>query len=91
MRKIGPRQPIDPTRRAKRPSRKLFGALAWARRLAAQPPIAIEQIKKVSNGAELEAALEAEKAAFARVFASADATEGISAFIEKRPPRFHGG
>ena len=66
-------------------------ALAWARRLAAQPPIAIEQIKKVSNGAELEAALEAEKAAFARVFASADATEGISAFIEKRPPRFHGG
>ena len=65
-------------------------ALAWARRLAAQPPVAIEQIKQVSSGAELEAGIEAEKAAFARVFASADATEGISAFIEKRVPRFHG-
>jgi enoyl-CoA hydratase/3-hydroxyacyl-CoA dehydrogenase len=66
-------------------------ALAWARRLAAQPPIAIEQIKLVSAGAELEAGVEAEKAAFARVFASSDASEGIRAFIEKRAPRFSGG
>jgi enoyl-CoA hydratase / 3-hydroxyacyl-CoA dehydrogenase len=65
-------------------------ALAWARRLAAQPPVAIEQIKQVSSGAEFEAGIEAEKAAFARVFASADATEGINAFIEKRVPRFNG-
>jgi enoyl-CoA hydratase/3-hydroxyacyl-CoA dehydrogenase len=65
-------------------------ALAWARGLAAQPPIAVEQIKRVSNGAGLEAGIEAEKAAFARVFASADASEGILAFLEKRAPRFGG-
>jgi enoyl-CoA hydratase/3-hydroxyacyl-CoA dehydrogenase len=65
-------------------------ALAWARGLATQPPIAVEQIKRVSNGAGLEAGIEAEKAAFARVFASADASEGIRAFLEKRAPRFGG-
>jgi enoyl-CoA hydratase/3-hydroxyacyl-CoA dehydrogenase len=68
----------------------LDAALAWARRLAAQPPTAIEQIKLVCNGAELQAGLEAEKAAFARVFATTDASEGIRAFLEKRPPRFRG-
>ncbi len=66
-------------------------ALAWARRVAAQPPLAIEQIKRVSNGPELEAGIEAEKAAFARVFATTDASEGIRAFLEKRPPQFRGG
>jgi enoyl-CoA hydratase/3-hydroxyacyl-CoA dehydrogenase len=65
-------------------------ALSWARRLAAQPPLAIEQIKLVSAGPELEAGIEAEKAAFARVFASADASEGIAAFLERRPARFGG-
>jgi len=65
-------------------------ALAWARRLAAQPPLAIEQIKLVSQGPALEAGIEAEKAAFARVFASADASEGIAAFLERRPARFGG-
>ncbi len=65
-------------------------ALAWARRLAAAPPIAIEQIKRLTAGPELEAGIEAEKAAFARVFASADASEGVRAFLEKRPARFSG-
>ena len=65
-------------------------ALAWARRLAAQPPLAIEQIKRVSAGPELEAGIEAEKDAFTRVFASADASEGIAAFLERRPARFGG-
>ena len=65
-------------------------ALAWARRLATQPPLAIEQIKLVSAGPALEAGIEAEKAAFARVFASADASEGIAAFLERRPARFGG-
>jgi enoyl-CoA hydratase/3-hydroxyacyl-CoA dehydrogenase len=65
-------------------------ALSWARRLSAQPPLAIEQIKLVSAGPELEAGIEAEKAAFARVFASGDASEGIAAFLERRPARFGG-
>jgi enoyl-CoA hydratase/3-hydroxyacyl-CoA dehydrogenase len=68
----------------------LDAALAWARRMAAAAPLAIEQIKRVSNGPQLEAGIEAEKAAFARVFASADAREGIEAFLQRRPPRFAG-
>ena len=65
-------------------------ALAWARKLATQAPIAVEEIKRLANDAALEAGVEAEKAAFGRVFASADAREGISAFVEKRNPKFSG-
>jgi len=65
-------------------------ALAWARRLAAQAPVAIEQIKRASNGDDLAAGIEREKAAFAAVIVSADAREGMSAFMEKRAARFTG-
>jgi len=63
-------------------------ALHWARRLAAAPPVAVAEIKALAAGPELEAGIEAEKAAFARVFASSDASEGVSAFLQKRPARF---
>ena len=65
-------------------------ALAWARRLAAQAPVAVEQIKKVSGAADLDEGIEAEKGAFAAIFTSADAREGISAFLSKRRPNFTG-
>ncbi len=65
-------------------------ALAWARKLAGQAPLAIEQIKRVSGAGDLDAGIEAEKRAFATVFASEDAHEGISAFLQKRPARFQG-
>jgi len=39
---------------------------------------------------ELRGGREAEKASFARVFASQDGREGSAVFVEKRPPRFHG-
>jgi enoyl-CoA hydratase/3-hydroxyacyl-CoA dehydrogenase len=65
-------------------------ALAWARKLAGQAPLAIEQIKRVSGDGDLDAGIEAEKQAFATVFASEDAREGITAFLQKRPPRFQG-
>lgn len=68
----------------------LDAALAWARRLAEQPPLAVEQIKRVSAAGEIEIGLESEKQAFAHVFASEDAREGIAAFLEKRRPRFRG-
>jgi enoyl-CoA hydratase/3-hydroxyacyl-CoA dehydrogenase len=65
-------------------------ALQWARKLACQAPLAAEQIKRVSGAGDLDEGIEAEKRAFASVFASADAKEGISAFLGKRAPRFQG-
>ena len=65
-------------------------ALAWARKLASQAPLALEQIKRVSAAGDLDEGIEAEKGAFASVFASADAKEGISAFLGKRAPHFEG-
>jgi enoyl-CoA hydratase/carnithine racemase len=65
-------------------------ALAWGRKLAGQAPIAVEQIKRVSNAADLDEGLAAERDAFLRAFGSADGREGIAAFIEKRAPKFTG-
>jgi enoyl-CoA hydratase/3-hydroxyacyl-CoA dehydrogenase len=65
-------------------------ALLWARKLAGQAPLAAEQIKRVSAAGDLDEGIEAEKRAFASVFASADAKEGIAAFLAKRAPRFQG-
>ena len=65
-------------------------ALAWARKLGGQAPLAIEQIKRVSANGDLDAGIDAEKQAFAGLLASEDASEGISAFLAKRSPRFKG-
>ncbi len=65
-------------------------ALQWARKLAAQAPLALAQIKRVSGAGDLDEGIEAEKGAFAEVFASGDAKEGISAFLGKRAAHFKG-
>jgi enoyl-CoA hydratase/3-hydroxyacyl-CoA dehydrogenase len=65
-------------------------ALAWARRLAGQAPLAVGHIKAVSAAGDLDAGLDAEKAAFASVFVSEDAREGIDAFLGKRQATWHG-
>jgi len=65
-------------------------ALAWARKLAQAAPIALEQIKRVSAAGELDKGIDDEKRAFAEVFASEDAKEGITAFLGKRAPHFQG-
>jgi enoyl-CoA hydratase / 3-hydroxyacyl-CoA dehydrogenase len=65
-------------------------ALQWARKLAGQAPLAVAQIKRVSGAGDLDEGIEAEKRAFAAVFQSADAKEGISAFLGKRAPSFRG-
>jgi enoyl-CoA hydratase / 3-hydroxyacyl-CoA dehydrogenase len=65
-------------------------ALAWARKLAGQAPLAIEQIKRVSAAGDLDAGIEAEKRAFGAVFGSEDARGGISAFLQKRSAAFRG-
>ena len=65
-------------------------AMSWARKFARQAPLALEQIKRVSHAGELDEGLEAEQGAFATVLGSADAREGIGAFLGKRTPRFTG-
>jgi enoyl-CoA hydratase / 3-hydroxyacyl-CoA dehydrogenase len=71
------------------PDHDLFDtAVAWARKLSDQAPLAIQRIKQVSAAGDLDAGLEQEKQAFLEAFASPDAREGISAFLEKRTPRF---
>jgi enoyl-CoA hydratase/carnithine racemase len=65
-------------------------ALRWARKLAGQAPLALAKVKQVSHAGDLDAGIAAEKEAFMAAFTSADAREGISAFLEKRTPRFRG-
>jgi enoyl-CoA hydratase/3-hydroxyacyl-CoA dehydrogenase len=65
-------------------------ALAWGRKFAQQAPVALEQIKTVSHNGDLDQGIAAEKDAFLAAFTSEDAREGISAFLEKRTPRFQG-
>ena len=73
------------------PDHELFETgLAWARKLAEQAPLAVEQIKKVSDRGDLDEGIEAEKAAFATAFTSEDGREGISAFLQKRSPKWRG-
>lgn len=65
-------------------------ALAWARRLAEQAPLAVEQIKRVSGAGDLDVGIEAEKRGFVTVFESEDGREGIAAFLAKRKPTWRG-
>ena len=73
------------------PDHELFEtALMWGRKLAAQAPVAVAQIKQVSAKGDLDEGIEAEKRGFATAFSSEDAQEGISAFLEKRTPKWSG-
>src|SRR4051795_13445920 len=74
------------------PDHELFDVtLAWARKLGGQAPLAVGAIKRTTAGdADLDDGIEAEKAAFAEVFQSADAREGIGAFLRKRQPAWKG-
>jgi enoyl-CoA hydratase/3-hydroxyacyl-CoA dehydrogenase len=73
------------------PDHELFDtALGWARKLASQAPLAVEQVKTVSNKGDLDEGIEAEKEGFAKAFLSEDAKEGIGAFLGKRTPRWSG-
>jgi enoyl-CoA hydratase/3-hydroxyacyl-CoA dehydrogenase len=73
------------------PDHELFdAALAWARKLGGQAPVAVEQIKQVSAKGDLDQGIEAEKGGFATAFSSEDAREGIGAFLGKRKPKWQG-
>ncbi len=61
--------------------------------LAARPPLALRTLKMVLNrGAEapLETALELERKAYAWLRSTNDYAEGVTAFLEKRPPKYIG-
>jgi len=73
------------------PDHELFEtALMWARKLAGQAPVAVEQIKRVSAKGDLDEGIEAEKDGFGIAFRSEDAKEGIAAFLGKRTPQWSG-
>jgi enoyl-CoA hydratase/3-hydroxyacyl-CoA dehydrogenase len=73
------------------PDHELFETgLMWARKLAAQAPVARGLIKSVSHRGDLDEGIEAEKQGFADAFRSEDAREGISAFLGKRTPKWSG-
>jgi len=65
-------------------------AVQWARKYVQQAPLALERIKQVSFKGDLDEGIAAEKEGFAAAFASADAKEGISAFLQKRTPKWRG-
>ena len=65
----------------------------WATRLAAGPPIALAQTKRLlTNGLNttLDQALEDEGWAQTVNFGTEDTREAIGAFVEKREPTFRG-
>ncbi len=64
-----------------------------ALRLAAGPPIAIGRMKRLLRESSLRSLgeqLSAEREAFDACVATRDFTEGVNAFIEKRPARYEG-
>ena len=64
-----------------------------AARLAAGPPIALAQAKRLLNnavGVTLEQALDEEGAAQTINFSTADTAEAVRAFLDKRTPTFQG-
>jgi enoyl-CoA hydratase len=68
-------------------------ALEMARAIAALPPIAVQQAKEAvifGADASLPAALALERKALQLTFATADKTEGMRAFLDKRKPEFKG-
>ena len=68
----------------------LDSALAWARRLAGQAPLAVAHVKAVSARSDLDEGIAAEKEAFVAALTSADGQEGVAAFLGKRKATWQG-
>jgi enoyl-CoA hydratase len=75
------------------PSELMDRTMETARLLAAKSPVALAHAKEVCNTAlqgEHRANLDHEATMFSLLFATEDAREGMTAFVEKREPRFSG-
>jgi enoyl-CoA hydratase len=73
--------------RVSAPGEALAQAIELAGKLARLPRLAVRSIKQAVN-ADLQAGLEREHELFLALFRTADVREGVSAFVEKREPRF---
>jgi enoyl-CoA hydratase/carnithine racemase len=75
------------------PGKLMDEVLATARAMASNAPLAVRQAKRAIQGGQgmpLNRAMEFEIECYERLVETADRREGISAFNEKRKPRFTG-
>jgi 2-oxoglutaroyl-CoA hydrolase len=76
------------------PNEQLEAAVdALAGELAERPPLALRTLKMVLNrgaDAPLDTALELERKAYAWLRSTHDYAEGVTSFLEKRPPKYTG-
>jgi enoyl-CoA hydratase len=71
----------------------LDGTLALAERIMGRAPVAMRQAKALVNAAldsHVSAHLVMERQGFSALFGTADRTEGVTAFFEKRDPQWRG-
>jgi enoyl-CoA hydratase len=68
-------------------------AFELAEKIASKAPLAVAAIKQAVHAGidiPIHDAIDAERIEFTRVFDTHDAREGVSAFLEKRPPTWQG-